>query len=137
MTRFSLTMDEALDFILNATKFGKGSEIFIPKVKAYSILDVKQALIELFGDTETKIIGIRPGEKLHETLINFDEMRYSWDFKNMYMITNPIQEQDKILQTYSGIKKIEDMETYSSNVTEKISKEEIKKIIQQHVNINK
>jgi len=137
MTRFSLTMDEALDFILNATKFGKGSEIFIPKVRAYSILDVKQALIELFGDTETEIIGIRPGEKLHETLINYDEMRYSWNFKNMYMITNPIQEQDKILQTYSGIKKIEGMETYSSNVTEKISKEEIKKIIQQHVNINK
>ena len=46
MTRFSITMDEALDFILKATELGSGSEIFIPKLKAYSIVDVKSALFE-------------------------------------------------------------------------------------------
>ncbi len=131
MTRFSLTMDEALDFIINATIHGKGSEIFVPKLRSYSILDVKQALVELFGDTGDEVVGIRPGEKLHETLINNDEIRYSWEYENMYMITNPIYNQEKVLDTYPEIKKIENMEIYSSDVSEKISKDEIKKIIKE------
>ena len=77
MTRFSITMDEALDFIFNATKIGKGSEVFVPKLRAYNIVDVKNALTELLSDTGEKIMGIRTGEKLHETLINKDEIRYS------------------------------------------------------------
>lgn len=138
MTRFSLTMNEALDFIVNATIHGKGSEIFIPKLRSYSILDVKQALMELFGNTGEEIVGIRPGEKLHETLINYDEIRYSWEYKNMYMITNPIYDQEKIIDEYAGIKKIKNMKIYSSDVTEKISKDEIKKIISKSENmINK
>ena len=51
MTRFSITMDHALDFILKASKLGKGSEIFVPKMKAYSITSVKDSLFELLGNT--------------------------------------------------------------------------------------
>ena len=83
MTRFSISMNEALDFILKATEIGKGSEIFVPKLKAYSILDVKDALFELLGETEEQIVGIRPGEKLDEILINKDEMKYTWEYQNM------------------------------------------------------
>ena len=68
MTRFSITMDQALDFILDCTINGNASEIYIPKLKSYSILDVKDALFEIFGKTDFEEIGIRPGEKLHETL---------------------------------------------------------------------
>ena len=70
MTRFSITMNEALDLILNAITSAKGSEIFVPKLRAYNIVDVKNALTELISDTGEKITGIRTGEKLHETLIN-------------------------------------------------------------------
>jgi len=132
MTRFSITMNEALDFILNATKVGKGSEVFIPKLCAYNIADVKNALTELLSDTGEKIIGIRTGEKLHETLINEDEIRYSWEFKNMYMIANPLYSlfTDKnIKESYQGIKKIEDIQKYSSNVVEKIPTKNLKTII--------
>ena len=129
MTRFSIVMDEALDFILKATTHGKGSEIFIPKLKAYSIMDVKQALIELLGDAKEEIIGIRPGEKLHESLINIDEMIYAWEFKDMYMIINPLF-QNHIKEMYSGIKKLENMDVYSSNKVEKISKDDMKKILE-------
>jgi len=117
MTRFSIVMDEALDFILNAITHGKGSEIFIPKLKAYSIMDVKQALIELLGDAKEEIIGIRPGEKLHESLINIDEMRYAWEFKDMYIIINPLFE-NKIKEMYPGIKKLENIDLYSSDKVE-------------------
>ena len=132
MTRFSITMNEAIDFIFNATKVGKGSEVFVPKLYAYNIADVKNALTELLSDTGEKIIGIRTGEKLHETLINEDEIRYSWEFKNMYMIANPLYSlfTDKnIKESYQGIKKIEDIQKYSSNVVEKIPTENLKSII--------
>ena len=132
MTRFSITMNEALDLIFNATKVGQGSEVFVPKLRAYNIVDVKNALTELLSDTGEKIIGIRTGEKLHETLINADEIRYSWEFKNMYMIANPLYSlfTDKnIKESYQGIKKIEDIQKYSSDVVEKIHTKNLKTII--------
>ena len=58
-------MNEALDLILNAVTFARGSEIFVPKLRAYSIIDVKNTLTELLTDTGEKIIGIRTGEKIH------------------------------------------------------------------------
>ena len=86
MTRFSITMDEALDFILESAEQGKGSEIFIPKLKAYLITDLRDALFEIYGKTNEEITGIRPGEKLHEILINFDEGRNTFDIGNKYVI---------------------------------------------------
>lgn len=129
MTRFSLTMNEALDFILECTFTGKKSEVFVPKLRAYSIMDLKQALVELLEDTGYEIISIRPGEKIHEVLINSDEMRYTWEFNNRYVIFNPLREENEIKKTYPGIKKVNSYDSYSSNSVEKISKDELKKII--------
>ncbi len=132
MTRFSITMNDALDFILNTAKLGKGSEIFIPKLKAYNILDVKSALFDLLHEVEHEIIGIRPGEKLHEVLINEDEMKYTWKIENMYMITNPHYDlfNDKNLETnYPNISKFDNQTAYSSDNVEKLSIEELKKVI--------
>lgn len=130
MTRFSITMDQALDLIVDAASSGKESEIYIPKLKAYSITDVKVALFELLSHTGEEIVGIRPGEKLHEILINKDEMRYSWDLGNKYMIANPFRNEDDIKKSYSNkIAKIDKIETYSSDTVEKLSKEELKKTI--------
>lgn len=128
MTRFSITMEQALDFILNAAQSGKGSEIFVPNIKSYSILTVRDALSEIFTKIEDETIGIRPGEKLHEILINKEEMRYTWKFNNMYMITNPLYplfNVDSIEKSYNGIKKMQGSEVYSSDTAEKISKEEM------------
>ena len=131
MTRFSLTMDEALDFILESTFLGKSSEVFVPKLKAYSIMDLKDVLIELVGKAEVEMIPIRPGEKLHETLINSDEMKYTWEFNNKYIIFSPYREVDEIESNYSGIKKAKISDIYSSDKVEKMSKDELKKTILQ------
>ena len=89
MTRFSITMNEALDFILESVEIGQGSDIFIPKLRAYSITDLKNAIFSLYGKTQEEVIGIRAGEKLHETLINFDEIRNTIDIGNKYVILKP------------------------------------------------
>jgi UDP-N-acetylglucosamine 4,6-dehydratase/5-epimerase len=128
MTRFSITMEQALDFILNATQSGKGSEIFVPDIKSYSILTLRDALSEIFTKIDDEVVGIRPGEKLHEVLINKEEIRYTWKFNNMYMITNPLYplfNVDSIEKLYNGIKKVKNSELYSSDIAEKISKEEM------------
>ena len=129
MTRFSITMDEALDFIIKATELGSGSEIFIPKLKAYSIIDVKSALFQLLQKTDERISGIRPGEKLHEFLINEDEMRYTWEVGNLYVILNPLEKLNKIERTYPEMKKIKNIGIYSSNDVEKLSVEDLKNLI--------
>ena len=129
MTRFNITMDKALDFILQATDLGQGSEIFVPKLKAYSITDLVEVLKEMFGHADQEIVGIRPGEKLHETLINREEMRYTWEYNNMYLVTNPLYplfHDNEIKSTYKGIKKIENIAEYSSDRADKIPKEELK-----------
>ena len=132
MTRFSITMDEALDFILKAAEYGQGSEIFVPKIRAYTIFDIRKALTEILGDYGEEIVGIRPGEKMHETLINNEEIRYSWEYKDLYIITNPLYPMfhpTVINDTYKGIKKLDKFEKYSSDLVEKISKDELKQVI--------
>ena len=132
MTRFTITMDEALEFIFKATMIGKGSEIFIPKLKSYEMPILIQVLNELCGETKQDISGIRPGEKLHETLINHDEIHYAWEINNMYMLANPhykLFNDKNILENYDGIKKVEDINSYSSDTADKITREELKEKI--------
>ena len=133
MTRFSITMDEALDFILNATVCGKGSEIFVPKMRSYNIMDVVDTLQNLIGNYGQKIIGIRPGEKLHEVLINEDEISQTWKYNDMYLVSNPLYATfhgKEITDNYDNISKLTNLENYSSAFSEKISKDELKLMIQ-------
>jgi UDP-N-acetylglucosamine 4,6-dehydratase/UDP-glucose 4-epimerase len=129
MTRYSITIDEALDFILESTRIGKGSEIFVPKLRAYSIADLKQALVELMKDTGEEIIGMRKGEKMHEVLINEDEMRYTWELDNKYIIFDPLHPEENIKREHKKIRKTNSTTAYSSDTAKKITKKELKQII--------
>ncbi len=129
MTRFSITMEQALDFILECTINGKASEIYIPKLKAYNIGDVKKAISEMIADSGEEIVGIRPGEKLHEVLINREEIRYSWDIGNKYMVSNPLREEKSIIESYQNISKIQNFAEYSSDNTDRMTIDEIKETI--------
>ena len=131
-------MDDALNFIVRAAELGKGSEIFLPKLRAYTISDVKAALFELLENTGEEIVGIRPGEKIDEILISTEEIRHGWEYENMYMLkqasfqtlaNTKIENNSKKDELYPGIQKIQNMETYSSKTVEKISIKELKSII--------
>jgi UDP-N-acetylglucosamine 4,6-dehydratase/UDP-glucose 4-epimerase len=129
MTRFSITMDEALDFILDSTVSGKGSEVFIPKLRAYKIDDVKMALQELISNTGEQKIPVRQGEKFHETLINIDEMRTTLESESKYIILQREISDQEINKQYPGFRRITLTEPYSSNVVEKIPINELKDLL--------
>ena len=135
MTRFSITMEQALDFILDCTVTGKQSEIYIPKLKGYSI----ELVIETFRDlyeVEIENIGLRPGEKFHEVLISKDESPYSWNLGDKFMITNPSKKDEEVLEAYSGkIEKNTEIKEYSSEHVEKLTVNEIKELIQKYENL--
>ncbi|MCV0411923.1 polysaccharide biosynthesis protein [Nitrosarchaeum sp.] len=128
MTRFSITMNEALEFVLESAVIGEGSEVFVPKLKAYSIMELKDALTEIVGQVEHDIIGIRPGEKLREVLINEDEVKYTWDMGKTYLISNPLM-YDILEKRHPEVKKIPEMKIYASDMVQRIPKEELKQII--------
>ena len=125
MTRFSITMNQALDFILKATQKGHGAEVFIPKLKAYSLQQIYDILSNLTNAKDHEIIGMRTGEKQHELLINSDEMRDAWSYDNMFVLLNDLHESENLEEVYPGIKKIEDLDVYSSAKTQQLSTEEI------------
>lgn len=74
MTRFIITLDQAADFVLGCIDRMKGKEIFVPRIPSATIVDIHKAIAP---DLPARIIGIRPGEKLHETLITEDERSHS------------------------------------------------------------
>ncbi len=83
MTRFWISLDEAVLFVINCIEKMKGSEVFIPKIPSVKIMDLAKVI---GGNTKIRIIGKRPGEKLHEVLINKDEAGYVVDMGNNYII---------------------------------------------------
>ena len=129
MTRFSITMDEALDFILDSTIHGHGSEVFIPKLRAYKIDDVKVALQELISNTGEEKIPVRQGEKFHETLINIDETRTTLESESKYIILQNKLSEQEINERYPGYKKMILSKPYSSDNVERIPKNELKDIL--------
>ena len=83
MTRFNIDLDDAVKLVVNATKNSVGGEIFVPKISSYRIMDIVKAIQ---NKKDIKIVGIRPGEKLHEELISRAEGYNTFDLGNFFII---------------------------------------------------
>lgn len=83
MTRFWLTLDQAVEFVIQSIERMCGGEVFVPKIPSMKILDLAKALAP---ECDHKFIGIRPGEKIHETLITEDESRKALEFEDYFII---------------------------------------------------
>jgi UDP-N-acetylglucosamine 4,6-dehydratase len=86
MTRFWLTIEEGVQFVLDSLSRMQGGEIFVPKIPSFKVVDVAAVVSP---GTPTKVIGIRPGEKLHEIMITEDDSNYTVEFENYYAILAP------------------------------------------------
>jgi UDP-N-acetylglucosamine 4,6-dehydratase len=83
MTRFNITLREAINFVLESLKMMRGGEIFVPKIPSFRVTDLAKALD---SNKKIKIIGMRPGEKLHEEMVSIGESINTIEFKNSYII---------------------------------------------------
>jgi UDP-N-acetylglucosamine 4,6-dehydratase len=86
MTRFNISIEEGVEMVLHALNFALGGEIFIPKIPSYNIMDLANAI---GPDCSKPIIGIRPGEKLHEEMISVADSFYTYDLGKYYVILPP------------------------------------------------
>jgi UDP-N-acetylglucosamine 4,6-dehydratase/5-epimerase len=126
MTRFWLTLEQGVNFVINCTNKMKGGEIFIPKISSMKIMDLAEAIAP---DAKKKIIGIRPGEKIHEVLMTCDESRHSKEFDDNFVIEPEHSFWNE--NNLNGGKKVADGFTYSSdNNSEWLTQNELKKIIE-------
>lgn len=89
MTRFVITLEQGVRFVLSAFERMQGGEVFVPKIPSVKILDIAQAVAP---GCPTRVVGIRPGEKLHECMIPADEARYAVEHADHYVIqpTQPV-----------------------------------------------
>jgi len=83
MTRFWITLEQGVRFVINCIDRMKGGEIFVPRIPSMKITDLAEVLAP---DAERKVIGIRPGEKIHEVLLTKDEARHSRKFEDYFVI---------------------------------------------------
>ena len=129
MTRFNITIDQALDLIFRVVKNGHGGDVHVPKLDAYRVGDVKDVLLDLMNSkNEEERIPVRIGEKLHEVLINEHEIRNTFENQdNDYVIfENQLTPDDS--ETIPNAKKTTLSEEYSSDKVKITPKEELKEI---------
>tara|TARA_Y100000591_G_C21817317_1_gene691508 strand:+ start:220 stop:1212 length:993 start_codon:yes stop_codon:yes gene_type:complete len=135
MTRFVMTMDDAIDLVIFALKNGKNGEIFIKKCKSTKIKNLINFTLQVIGKEKYPIekIGIRHGEKIHETLISSEEMLKSKNFKGYYKISNDFRTLNYKKYLVSGQKNIEKIIPYSSNIEKTINKIELMNLIKKEI----
>jgi UDP-N-acetylglucosamine 4,6-dehydratase len=125
MTRFWITLDQGIEFVIRCFDLMRGGEIFIPKIPSMRIMDLVEAVAP---GCKHEIIGIRPGEKLHEVLISEDESRNAVEFDDFFVI-------QPTFKWWSGEsvkdgKKVPDGFKYSSdNNTEWLTVDQLRKLI--------
>jgi len=131
MTRFLMSLEEAVELVIFAFKNGKQGDLFVHKAPASTLGDLAQGMKELFeSDSEIKIIGTRHGEKLYETLCTREEMLKAEDLDGYYRI--PADNRDLNYSKYfeEGDGAISSFEDYNSHNTERLNVEEVKKLLQ-------
>lgn len=95
MTRFWITLDQAVHFVLNCLSKAKGGEIFIPRIPSMKIVDLAVAIAP---ECQQEVVGIRPGEKVHETLLSEDEARNAVQFKECFVVQPDAKLREELLK---------------------------------------
>lgn len=133
MTRFMMTLDDAVDLVIYAFEHGHNGDLFVQKAPATTLETLAQALKETYakvdpkyGETEVKVIGTRHGEKLYETLVTREEMAKAVDMGNYYRI--PCDTRDLNYDKFftEGNNEIEKIEDYHSHNTRRLDVEGMK-----------
>jgi UDP-N-acetylglucosamine 4,6-dehydratase/5-epimerase len=115
MTRFWITLDQGVRFVLDALKNMYGGEILVPKLPSLRIMDLAHAMAP---ELPVDIVGIRPGEKLHESLISVDDARVTLDLGDHYVIEPAFSWWNKQNYAHASARKVEESFVYSSDAND-------------------
>jgi UDP-glucose 4-epimerase len=130
MTRYMMTLDDAVDLVLFAFENGNAGDIFVQKSPAATIEVLAKALLELYNaPNQIKVIGTRHGEKLYETLVNREEMLKAEDLGNFFRIPADTRDLNYNRFFIEGEAQISQMEEYNSHNTARLNLEETKKLL--------
>jgi len=130
MTRFMMTLEDAVELVLFAFNNGENGDIFVQKSPASTIADLAQALKELYkSSSEIKTIGTRHGEKLYETLVNREEMIKAVDEGNYYRIPADTRDLNYTKFYSEGEPEVNAAEEYNSHNTKRLDIEETKQLL--------
>lgn len=130
MTRFMMTLDDAVDLVVYAFEHGHNGDLFVQKAPAATLSTLATALKELYGkDTMVKVIGTRHGEKLYETLVTREEMARAVDMGNYYRI--PCDSRDLNYDKYfvEGSELVSQIKDYNSHNTHRLDVAEMKRLL--------
>ena len=133
MTRFVMTLEEAVDLVLFAFEHGESGDIFVQKAPAVTIQNLAQAVIELCGvpNHEIRIMGTRHGEKLYETLLSREEMAVASDMGHYYRVKADHRDLNYEQYYSDGEQKVSATEDFNSHNTKLLSVPEMSEILRQ------
>ena len=135
MTRFNISLQGGVDMVMHAMEHAWGGEIFIPKIPSYRITDVATAVAP---ECEQVIVGIRPGEKIHEEMITSSDSFYTYDLGKYYTIlpTVPNFKINDFITSFGAKKVVEGFNYDSGTNTEWETIESLRNLIKEHVDSN-
>lgn len=126
MTRFWITLEQGVDFVLDSLERMIGGELFVPKLPSMNIMELAKAIAP---ECKTRIVGIRAGEKLHEVMITRDDARNTLEFKDYYMIQPNFRFFERRYKKKNGKPVPEDFEYNSGTNTAWLTVEQLRKIV--------
>ncbi len=132
MTRFNISLDEGVDMVLHALETAWGGELFVPKIPSYKILDVAQAI---GPNCKHDVVGIRPGEKIHEEMITASDSFSTYDLGKYYAILPQMHAWSltDFIKNFKAEKVIQGFRYSSGENSEWLSVEDLRSLIKQHV----
>ncbi len=132
MTRFNISLQDGVGMVLHALGTAWGGEIFVPKIPSYKITDVAKAI---GPDCDYPVVGIRPGEKIHEEMITSSDSFFTYDIGKYYTILpqTPRWKVEDFISSFSAVKVKEGFQYSSGDNSEWVSVEELRSLIKEHV----
>ena len=135
MTRFNVTLKAGVDMIMYALEHAWGGELFVAKNSSYKIMDIAEAIAP---GCKKEIVGIRPGEKVHEEMITPSDSFYTYDHGNFYTIlpSSPTWDLNKYIEHFQAVKVPPDFRYNSGENKEWETVESLRSLIKEHVDKN-
>ena len=135
MSRFNISLEEGVDLVLHVMEYAWGGEIFVPKIPSYNIIEVAKAI---GPDCVHEVIGIRPGEKIHEEMITESDSFYTVDLGKYYVILPQSSQwtMEDYITEFSGKKVAEGFKYNSGTNTDWLSSDQLRELIVNYIDPN-